>query len=179
MWEETLLLGGGHDSLNPESMKGKTSMELFRQTQNMMSRTRGDLEKPIGICVFSSAHLHLWYSEKAITKTPFCVSKATTQCAPSLYEWLIKEQTVVFSGNVGWVGVPPFCSRSRDRNTHKYTTRITMWLWKLWEAIQQFTIRLRGGKHTTNINNGSKRWALLRGRRANILIQTASKKVRN
>lgn len=36
--------------------------------------------------------------------------KAAAQCTPSLYEWLIKEQTVVFSGNVCVCvcgGVPP------------------------------------------------------------------------
>lgn len=81
------------------------------------------------VCLIS-AHAHL-NNEQQLKKEKASFVRATAQCTPSLYEWLIKEQTVVFSGNVGgWRGgggVPP-SALSRDRNAHKHTTGITMWL---------------------------------------------------
>lgn len=35
-------------------------------------------------------------------KAPSVPVKVSVQCRSSLYEWLIKEETVVFSGNGGW-----------------------------------------------------------------------------
>lgn len=70
-------------------------------------------------------------NKQQFKKSLICAIKATVQCISSLYEQLIKEQAAVFSGDVGVVGLVvgvPLCFHSRDRNAHKYTTGITMWL---------------------------------------------------
>lgn len=46
---------------------------------------------------------------------------ASGQFISFLYERLIKEETVVLSGDGGGGGSVPLLSQSRDRNAHKYS----------------------------------------------------------
>lgn len=61
------------------------------------------------VCAHAGVHTNTHLKQQQQTKTKFVLVKVSVQCRSSFYEWLIKGETVVFSGN-GGVVVTFFCS---------------------------------------------------------------------